>query len=217
MLDLSTFLPASFSFSPQDPTDTSLFAWISHFLFGVCIRALVLVPNTHQTLTLVSIRKRDRNGNTDKEYKWGNQNTSTGEWERDVCGENGDEYMRRENWENSGWRQGPPKEKEQKGIKLWIILTCRNEDKWRHSNCKTRASGLLSLPKAIFFIYCIYLSNVIFQISFNGAVVPVKCVGGRGVCAIPFRLCVDLLLHLGMEPCLLPNTPPPLYLKKKLT
>lgn len=55
-------------FSPQDPTDMSLFAWISHFLFGVCFRALVLVPNTHQTL--LTMRKRGRNGNTDKEYKW---------------------------------------------------------------------------------------------------------------------------------------------------
>lgn len=28
----------------------ALFAWISHFLFGVCIRSLVLMPSTHQTL-----------------------------------------------------------------------------------------------------------------------------------------------------------------------
>lgn len=37
--------------------DMGLFAWISHFLFGVCIRSLVLVPSTHQTLMLLKWEK----------------------------------------------------------------------------------------------------------------------------------------------------------------
>lgn len=57
----------------------ALFAWISHFLFGVCIRSLVLVPSTHQTL---KARKRDRKKGTQKVYKWGNRGKIWGEWER---------------------------------------------------------------------------------------------------------------------------------------
>ncbi len=74
------------SFSPRH-TDMGLFAWISHFLFGVCIRSLVLVPSTHQTLTLLKMRKRDRKEDTQKVYKWGNDGKSRCEWERGMCGE----------------------------------------------------------------------------------------------------------------------------------
>lgn len=71
-------------FSPR-PTDAALFAWISHFLFGVCIWSLVLVPSTHQTLMLLKMRKGDRKEDTytQKAYKWQNNV----EWERCVCGE----------------------------------------------------------------------------------------------------------------------------------
>lgn len=58
---LSThILPCKFlSFSPRH-TDMGLFAWISHFLFGVCIQSLVLVPSRHQTLALLKMRNGDR-------------------------------------------------------------------------------------------------------------------------------------------------------------
>lgn len=62
---LSAFLRVCLclSFFPRH-TDMGLFARISHFLFGVCIRSLVLVPNTHQTLKLLKMKKRKRGGHT---------------------------------------------------------------------------------------------------------------------------------------------------------
>lgn len=67
--------PGKFGFfSLQGPTDTGVFAWTSHFLFGVYIRSLVLVPSTHQTLSKRCSwwERRDRSGDTVKAYKWGN-------------------------------------------------------------------------------------------------------------------------------------------------
>lgn len=54
---LSAFLPVRFS---ARHTDTGLFARNSHFLFGVCITSLVLVPSSHQTPELLKNPERER-------------------------------------------------------------------------------------------------------------------------------------------------------------
>lgn len=80
--------------------DMGLFAWISHFLFGVCIWSLVLVPSTHQTLKLLKIKERDRKEDTHRKVqKWENDDKSKCDWVKCMCS--------RESWwsskENPDW------------------------------------------------------------------------------------------------------------------
>ena len=70
LLYLSAFLPASLPLRGRH-THMGVFAWISHFLFGVCIWSLVLVPSTHQTLVLLEIIEGDKKGgNTESKYTY---------------------------------------------------------------------------------------------------------------------------------------------------